>query len=150
MDLIGEPFDLVVRAGELADSGLVAHLLMQVPRYLYAAPAYLQTQGTPATPAALAAHRCLRFQGTNAWQLFADDAVQEVAIASAYSANSIGLLQRLAVQGMGYRAFAGNWGTQRGCRRATSARVARLAGKQRAGVCADGNTLVASEKPLFY
>lgn len=101
VDLIGEPFDLVVRAGELADSGLVAHLLMQVPRHLYAAPAYLQTQGTPATPAALAAHRCLRFQGVNVWQLFAGDAVQEVAIGGAYSANSIGLLQRLAVQGMG-------------------------------------------------
>ena len=101
VDLITEPFDLVVRAGELPDSGLVAHLLMRVPRGLYAAPGYLAAQGAPQSPAELAAHRCLRFQGVNAWRLFAGEATAEVAVSGGYRANSIGLLQRLAVQGMG-------------------------------------------------
>lgn len=34
VDLIAEPFDLVVRAGELPDSGLIAHLLMHAPRQI--------------------------------------------------------------------------------------------------------------------
>ena len=101
VDLIAEPFDLVVRAGKLPDSGLVAHLLMRVPRCLYAAPGYLAAQGAPQTPAELAAHRCLRFQEVTQWQLFAGETTTEVAISGAYRANSLGLLQRLAVAGMG-------------------------------------------------
>ncbi len=101
VDLIAEPFDLVVRAGTLPDSGLVAHLLMRVPRCLYAAPGYLEAQGTPQKPAELAAHRCLRFQGVTQWQLFAGETAAEFAVSGAYRANSLGLLQRLAVAGMG-------------------------------------------------
>ena len=101
VDLITEPFDLVVRAGELPDSGLIAHLLMHAPRQLYAAPDYVKAQGAPQSPAELAAHRCLRFQGVNAWRLFAGEATAEVAVSGDYRANSIGLLQRLAVAGMG-------------------------------------------------
>jgi len=100
-DLIGEPFDLVVRAGELPDSGLVAHLLMRVPRGLYAAPGYLAAQGAPQTLAELATHRCLPFQGVTPWRLFAGETAAEVGVSGAYRANSLGLLQRLAVAGMG-------------------------------------------------
>ena len=101
VDLITEPFDLVVRAGELPDSGLIAHLLMHAPRQLYAAPDYLKAQGAPQSPAELAAHRCLPFQGVTPWRLFAGEATAEVAVSGGYRANSIGLLQRLAVAGMG-------------------------------------------------
>ena len=158
VDLIGDPFDLVVRAGELPDSTFVATLLMRAPRHLYASPAYLKRHGVPHTPQALSGHRFLRFLGAGSWQLFPvmasagggigealgrgapvageparvapaqglagqrsaarGSAIQGAAeqeatergatergvtvpVAGGFSANSLGLLQRVAAQGMG-------------------------------------------------
>lgn len=101
VDLVSEPFDVAVRAGMLPDSGLVAHRLLQSPRYLYAAPGYVRAQGAPESPAALAAHRCLPLAGTTVWRLTAFGTAETVAVAGAFVADSPGLLQRLAVAGMG-------------------------------------------------
>jgi DNA-binding transcriptional LysR family regulator len=72
VNLIEDGFDLVVRAGPLADSGLAARKLADVALTLYASADYLQRYGTPASLAALAQHRCVLFRprdGKNAWQL---------------------------------------------------------------------------------
>jgi DNA-binding transcriptional LysR family regulator len=51
VDLIGENFDLAVRMGELQDdSQLSARRLAEMTTGLYAAPAYLEAAGAPATP----------------------------------------------------------------------------------------------------
>jgi DNA-binding transcriptional LysR family regulator len=59
VDLVDEGFDLAVRTGELADSGLVARKLLESERQLFASPAYLAAQGRPRRPAELAQHQCL-------------------------------------------------------------------------------------------
>lgn len=61
----------------------------------------MKAQGAPQSPAELATHRCLPFQGVTPWRLFAGEATAEVAVSGAYRANSLDLLQRLAVAGMG-------------------------------------------------
>lgn len=62
-DVYRQPVDLAIRYGTLHDSGLVALPLHATNRRLLcAAPAYLAAHGTPATPAALAGHNCLRFR----------------------------------------------------------------------------------------
>lgn len=83
---------------------LRARPLLQLPRYLYAAPAYLAAHGEVQQPADLAHHRCLIFPAEEQWTLRHQDGRSEtvaVAIATPYCANSLGLLQRLAVAELG-------------------------------------------------
>ncbi|MES2352333.1 MAG: LysR family transcriptional regulator [Pseudomonadota bacterium] len=61
VDLVDEGYDMAIRLGELADSGLVARRLDESPVCLVAAPGYLQRAGTPQDLEQLAAHACLPF-----------------------------------------------------------------------------------------
>jgi DNA-binding transcriptional LysR family regulator len=61
VDLVDEGYDMAIRLGELADSGLVARRLDDSPVCLVAAPGYLQRAGTPQDLEQLAAHACLPF-----------------------------------------------------------------------------------------
>ena len=60
-DLVEEGYDAAIRIGTPPDSSLIGHPLELATLGVFATPAYLQQHGTPATPAQLAAHRCLRF-----------------------------------------------------------------------------------------
>jgi DNA-binding transcriptional LysR family regulator len=62
-DLVSEGFDLAIRVGTLADSGLVARRLAPNRRVLCASPDYLRRRGTPTAPEELAAHDCLLLAG---------------------------------------------------------------------------------------
>lgn len=62
-DIVGSGFDLAIRIGALADSGLVARRLATNRRVLCASPAYLQRHGTPRTPNELTRHECLLMTG---------------------------------------------------------------------------------------
>ncbi|MCF6123296.1 LysR family transcriptional regulator [Mesorhizobium sp. M7A.F.Ca.CA.001.07.2.1] len=53
IDLMAERADVAIRAGPLSESRLVARKLGQSPVVVVAAPSYLETQGTPLTPADL-------------------------------------------------------------------------------------------------
>lgn len=61
-DLIGEGFDLAIRARAQPDSGLVARKLEDAELVIVAAPAYLQRHGVPASLEELQAHRCIAFE----------------------------------------------------------------------------------------
>jgi DNA-binding transcriptional LysR family regulator len=55
-DLITEGIDVAFRFGPLPDSTAIARKILDVPRVLTAAPAYLAERGTPKTPSDLAHH----------------------------------------------------------------------------------------------
>jgi DNA-binding transcriptional LysR family regulator len=57
--LIDDHFDVAVRIGELADSGLVATRVGSVRRIACASPAYLEAHGRPRRPADLVRHACI-------------------------------------------------------------------------------------------
>ncbi len=59
VDLIGEGFDLAIRAALLPDSSLRARKLGGNPRVLCASPDYLERMGTPTCPDDLANHNCI-------------------------------------------------------------------------------------------
>ncbi len=70
VNLLEEHVDLALRIGELADSGLVATRVGEIRRVACASPAYLAAYGRPATPADLARHACISFEGlmsASAW-----------------------------------------------------------------------------------
>ena len=76
--LVEEGIDIAVRIGALADSALRAIKVGEVQRVLVASPAYLKARGQPETPAALARHDLIAFEGlenTNDWRFGAGDRV---------------------------------------------------------------------------
>lgn len=69
-DLVADRTDVAIRAGPLADSGLVARSLGATPLTVVAAPAWIERHGMPKTLAALAAHDRLGFaypRAENGW-----------------------------------------------------------------------------------
>ena len=61
--LVDEGVDVAVRIGELADSSLIAVKLAVVSRVVVASPAYLKERGVPKSPAELAKHDIIAFEG---------------------------------------------------------------------------------------
>lgn len=59
VDLLDERWDMAIRIGRLADSGLVARKLADSRLVLCAAPDYLRRRGTPTTVSDLRDHDCL-------------------------------------------------------------------------------------------
>ena len=62
VDLVAEGMDVVVRSGELADSGLIARSLGQQHFIVCASPGYLERRGQPRIPFDLSGHACIYFK----------------------------------------------------------------------------------------
>jgi DNA-binding transcriptional LysR family regulator len=70
VDLIGESFDVAIRAQQLEDTSLVARELFKNPLFLIASPDYLAQNGVPERPDELTKHNCIIYSqlGTpNVW-----------------------------------------------------------------------------------
>lgn len=82
-DPLAEGWDVVVRIGALADSGLLARKLCDLRLGLYAAPAYLRRRGMPWVPEDLTVHDAILFRGPDGrlrpWFLKRDGARIELA-----------------------------------------------------------------------
>ncbi|MCP4808643.1 MAG: LysR family transcriptional regulator [Proteobacteria bacterium] len=61
VDLIGEGFDVALRAGSLDDSSLIARRLGSARVCLVGSPDYLARRGTPKVPSDLRGHECIRY-----------------------------------------------------------------------------------------
>jgi DNA-binding transcriptional LysR family regulator len=61
VDLVDEGYDMAIRLGELADSGLAAKRLGNEPVCLVASPEYVRLAGAPRSLDELARHACLPF-----------------------------------------------------------------------------------------
>lgn len=68
-DLVGEGYDLALRAAPLKDSSLICRRIGQVPRYLVAAPAYLAAHGMPQQLSELGRYACLVHTSLPVWPL---------------------------------------------------------------------------------
>jgi DNA-binding transcriptional LysR family regulator len=106
VDLIGENFDLAIRMGDLQDdASLAARRIAIMTTGLYAAPKYLKQHGTPSEPEALMEHDALHLLGRTGeparWLLSRDNIRWEGAPPARATANSPGLLLRLALAGAG-------------------------------------------------
>lgn len=107
VDSLNENCEIAIYVGAPPDSNLTARRIAELPVFLYAAPAYLRERKPLRTPADLAAHECIRKEksdGTGVeatWTLINRARRIEIAVAGKLSMNSIGLVRRIAVQGMG-------------------------------------------------
>ncbi len=105
VDLVDEGFDMAVRIGALADSSLVARKLAPMRRAVCAAPGYLATHGTPASPDELKAHECLCYSNVGMaqeWRFVRPDGrTWSVEVRGRLHANNGDALRAAALRGFG-------------------------------------------------
>lgn len=104
VDLVAEGFDLGVRIGELADSGLIARRIAAYRYVLCATPAYLAAAGTPLMPGELAGHAALVnavITPDNRWEFRVDGRRTVLTVAPRARVNTAGGVRDLALAGHG-------------------------------------------------
>jgi LysR family transcriptional regulator for bpeEF and oprC len=73
VDLVAEGVDCVVRGGDVHDQTLMGRRLAEFPVVTYAAPAYLERRGTPASPRELAGHVFVNYFSSRTGRVFEVD-----------------------------------------------------------------------------
>jgi DNA-binding transcriptional LysR family regulator len=104
VDLVAEGLDLAVRAGELADSSLVARRVGVTSVGLFAAPSYLRRRGTPRTLADLARHDCvvqLARGGSATWSFVGPEGRVSVEVRGQLAADQLSFRRQAVLLGAG-------------------------------------------------
>lgn len=115
IDLLAEPYDIVIRIGRQPDSGVISRQMGSVKLGLYAAPAYLARKGMPALPSDLAKHECLRASTAredSVWELRSGSRVEKIAVRGRMAMNNVAVLMHMAGLGMGIVPLASNTALQ--------------------------------------
>lgn len=102
VDIIAEEYDIVVRIGQLQDSGLVMKKIADNRRRLVASPAYLARRGTPVHPRELMQHNCLRYLNYPAlWRFERGLEMDEIAVRGSLSSDSSEVVFNAVRDGIG-------------------------------------------------
>ncbi len=110
IDPVEEGADIVLRVGQLEDSGLIGRLICRQQYLVCASPAYLAAQGEPATPEELAEHACLVHRtsvGTERWhfQRPGDEQRLAVEVSGPLRSNNSEVLLQAVLAGRGIGLF---------------------------------------------
>lgn len=103
VDLVAEGIDLGIRAGNLADSSLIAKKVGQTDLALYAAKTYLAKRGKPKQLAELAKFDCVLFRGRNGratWQ-FEQPELASIDVEGVASIDDYWFMSRALEAGLG-------------------------------------------------
>lgn len=105
VDVIAEGFDVVIRAGQLKDSSLVARQITMSRGVTVASPAYWRKFGKPQHPSELADHSCISYAlipNPGLWEYRDKDGERiAVSVDVRVQCNSAELETALAVSGLG-------------------------------------------------
>jgi DNA-binding transcriptional LysR family regulator len=104
IDVIAEGFDIVLRAGTLTDSSLVAKKLTPLHSVLCASAEYIKEYGTAKTPQELIHHNCILYTYhtvINEWTFIKNDEEQTVRISGNYQVNNSEALRESLIRGLG-------------------------------------------------
>jgi DNA-binding transcriptional LysR family regulator len=104
VDLIGGGYDVAIRIGQLPDSALMAKLLANSRRVVFAAPSYLARNGRPRSPDDLARHQCIvrtAARDANAWPFKVNGRVKTIKVAGRVRTNGALAANEAAVRGLG-------------------------------------------------
>lgn len=104
VNVVEEQFDVALRIGALADSSLSRVRVGSAPTVVVASPAYLAASGTPAAPADLVAHNCVRYTNLPAaqeWRFRGSDGPISVPVGGNVEMNHGGAQLAMALAGVG-------------------------------------------------
>lgn len=103
VNLVEERIDLALRVTNRLDDHVVARRLATCRSVLCASPAYVERHGAPATPQALAGHRCIihEFGSRAEFRLHRDGRVTTVAVGGGLSGNETAIVRQAALSGAG-------------------------------------------------
>lgn len=103
LDLVEHGLDVALRAGELADSSLVARQIGRARWAPFAHPDYLQRAPALRQPKDLSHHATLCFSplGRESWTLMRGKTRVNVPLQSAFAANDMRLIRQLALNAQG-------------------------------------------------
>jgi DNA-binding transcriptional LysR family regulator len=103
-DLVEGRLDLAVAVGERPETSLVARRLVEITRWLVAAPSYLARHGTPQRLAQLEIHECIShtdFLAQGGWTLNGPGGAENVRAEGRFAANNTESVHRAALAGWG-------------------------------------------------
>ena len=104
-DLIGEGFDVAIRAGRMQDTALIGRRLGEGRHVICASPAYLAANSPIIEPDDLAKHSILAFdpkiEQPRSWTLTRSDDRRTIAFTPTLSANDHSILLNAAIGGVG-------------------------------------------------
>ena len=105
VDMVDEGVDVAIRFTEqIADLSVVARKLFNNKRVVCAAPAYLETHGTPQTPEDLLQHNCLRLSTVsqfNDWEFDGPEGKRVLHVTGNFQANSADAVYHALLAGVG-------------------------------------------------
>jgi len=106
VDLVREGVDCVIRAGEVADSGLILRRLGVITEITCASPAYIEKHGVPRSPDALAGHVAVGFISSRTGhvmplEFMVGDDVRYVTLPCRLTVNNSDTMVDLARRGFG-------------------------------------------------
>ena len=103
---VGEDgLDVALRIGRPDDPAVITRKIASAKRIVCAAPSYLAARGTPARPADLGAHECLRLARRHRlldrWRFRAESGMEEIKVGGQFSSSSGDVLHAWALEGRG-------------------------------------------------
>lgn len=107
VDMVKDGIDVSIRIGWLNDSNLVARKLGEWPRYLCAAPDYIERHGRPQTPADLAGHEWIIFTllpTPYVWTFTKNKRPQRIQVKGRLKTNNADAVHSFLVDGAGVAA----------------------------------------------
>ena len=109
VDMAREGIDIAIRTGAPTSDTVVARKIGTLSRRLYAAPAYLQTFGTPRHPDDLYQHRLVGNSGVaalNHWRLIVKGQPTVITVEGSWRCDSTGATIQFALHGLGIARLA--------------------------------------------
>lgn len=104
VDLADGGLDMVVRIGDLADSGLMGKRLGALRRVVFGTPSYFADHGRPMHPNELKQHNCVVRSGGDrpgAWMFSIDGKPREVKVAGPLRVNAMTAIYAAVCEGLG-------------------------------------------------
>lgn len=105
LDVGQDGIDVALRVDRPDNPAVMTRKIASTPRVLCAAPSYLAARGTPAKPADLADHECLRLARRHylhdRWRFQTENGVEEMVVKGHLSSSSGDVLHGWALEGRG-------------------------------------------------
>ena len=104
VDVSEEPYDVAIYIGRVRNEHLPVRMLAELPRGIYASPAYIERAGAPRCPSDLLKHDCIALEtqiNDGLWTLPDPDDGSPVRLSPRMTVNDVVVAREMALAGLG-------------------------------------------------